>query len=200
MHWRLISKSGRIRFDKIVNNQLDLNFESYEIFLPNNEHYCRLPSVILHVHIYSYDTTEISACIFDNIWPYMTAVHMAYETFISHMNTILCVCMCLYQSRYVHIILLVSHMSLFVWNMHVTYLHVQAYMQWYGSSYLPVSACIHRNICMFSFSVLTHTGIYALIWQFVFACICLYVVCIYLYAVKITVASRSQRQYTCSQM
>ena len=63
-----------------------------------------------------------------------------------HMSAYVPICayICMYP------LLLAIHMCLYVWFLHVTYMHIQTYMHWLGSSYLPVFACIVRNICTFS--------------------------------------------------
>jgi hypothetical protein len=63
-----------------------------------------------------------------------------------HMSVYVPICayICMYP------LLLAIHMCLYVWFLHVIYMRIQAYMHWFGSSYLPAFACIVRNICTFS--------------------------------------------------
>ncbi len=91
-----------------------------------------------------------------------------------------------------YLILLVTHMSLYIFfSCHVTYIlyfqpvylyifQIHANLHWYrdGSSYLRVSASVKKKVRTISCCLQPHTDTYALIWQFLFAWICLYVVCI----------------------
>ena len=156
-------------------------------------------------YTYIHIQTVIIACIFVLIWTNITGyitwfichVHISYfipwnMTLYRHIWTLLYVYICTYMRLYEYIFPSISSSYVPVCLvLHVTYMHIQADMHSSGSSYLPVFACIVRNICTFSWSkpvfacmqtnictvsgsMQPYTGTYEHIREFIFACIYLY--------------------------